>query len=237
MMVFTPPSKASVILIVVLSFTHFLGHSVCRVDLGGGHMGLAMLNTCGNPQTASCSELDDDWPDMGLACPIAKHDIPRHTLALMSATVIQIGHYKTVEKKDFPINECYTSKPNRTVSNYGFVSQGSFDMWFFAHDKCDCPPNHLPVCNDQASESDKCNLRTFTLCKVTKKAETCTPKHHEGWVPLPTIVDGKPVEEKNETMLEEQTKFDPTHRQQTIFYDISGAWWRLMEIWGVWGVI
>jgi hypothetical protein len=105
------------------------GLAGARVDLGGGHMGLAMARTsCSGAHRVACTELDDDWPDMGLACPLAHHDIPRHTLAMMSATIIQLGHYKPVPVDQFPSDQCYTTPPNATVSSYGFISQGSFDM-------------------------------------------------------------------------------------------------------------
>ncbi|MBW0466822.1 hypothetical protein O181_006537 [Austropuccinia psidii MF-1] len=162
-----------------------------RVDLGGGFIGLATGGTsCQSARGIACSELDDDWPDLGMSCPIARHDIPRHTIAMMSATLIQLGRYKSVKEQDFPIDECYTSKPNSTVRDYGFLSQGTFDMWFFAHDKCNCSSKQMPVCRAGASEAQKCNLRTFTLCKITKKEEICQPKHHAGWKPLSQIEEG-----------------------------------------------
>ncbi|CAH7686458.1 secreted protein [Phakopsora pachyrhizi] len=234
--------------LILLSTSTLFQLSLARVDLGGGHMGLAMTHTCKDPNTVSCTELDDDWPDLGLACPVAHHDIPKHTLGMMSATLIQLGRYKEVNKKDFPIDECYTTAPNSTVSSYGFISQGTFDMWFFAHDKCNCKPRVIPVCNDRATEDDKCNLRTFTLCKVTKKTEICSPKHHEGWQPISkskqkqsdanTSTD-KLNNDDQETDLSigEKYMFDPKYRKQTAFNSLTGSWWRLMEILGVWGAI
>ncbi|KAG0143990.1 hypothetical protein CROQUDRAFT_660520 [Cronartium quercuum f. sp. fusiforme G11] len=238
-----------------------------RVDLGGGHMGLAQVNTCPNqpPSSYSCTELDDDWPDQGLACPEADRDIPRHTLAIMSAMMIQLGKYKPVKKEEFPIDECYTSKPNSTVTDYGFISQGTFDMWLFAHDKCECKPGSLPVCNDQATETDKCNLRTFTLCKVTKKGTTCKPKHHAGWKPLPIIPDrlansdptspvdpdekppqsGSTLEVVSQSDLEQQLP-SIEQQQQTFnirdghsfsFMSLSAGWWKLLELLGIFGVL
>lgn len=96
-------------------------------------MGLAQANTCPIPPSYSCTELDDDWPDQGLACPEAHHDIPRHTLAIMSATMIQLGKYKPLQRSEFPVDECYTSTPNTTTSAFGFISQGTFDMCSYSN--------------------------------------------------------------------------------------------------------
>lgn len=116
----------------MLSFSLPLS-TYARVDLGGGHMGLAQANTCPIPPSYSCTELDDDWPDQGLACPEAHHDIPRHTLAIMSATMIQLGKYKPLQRSEFPVDECYTSTPNTTTSAFGFISQGTFDMCSYSN--------------------------------------------------------------------------------------------------------
>ncbi|KAA1095625.1 hypothetical protein PGTUg99_012028 [Puccinia graminis f. sp. tritici] len=234
------------------------GLAGARVDLGGGHMGLAMARTsCSGAYRVACTELDDDWPDMGLACPLAHHDIPRHTLAMMSATIIQLGHYKPVPVDQFPSHQCYTTPPNATVSSYGFISQGSFDMWFFAHDKCDCEEEQMPKCGISATEKEKCNLRTFTLCKVTKKTEICKPKHHPGWKPISdssgvrkATDQERAKEEKAEegstsspngtvAEAEKTIRFGPAHRQQPVlmFADLSSFWWRIMELLGFWGFI
>ncbi|KAH9463539.1 hypothetical protein MJO28_008293 [Puccinia striiformis f. sp. tritici] len=249
----------------VLVFAALAGLVGARVDLGGGYMGLAMAGTtCSGAHQVACTELGDDWPDMGLACPLAHHDIPRHTLAMMSATIIQLGHYKPVPIEEFPSDECYTTQPNGTVASYGFISQGSFDMWFFAHDKCNCEAEQMPKCGISATEEEKCNLRTFTLCKVTKKTETCKPKHHLGWKPISEssgfqrIEEGGETEQKdhqapknaggdngeqegkrNETVAgaERKVRFDPNHRQQPVFGDLSTFWWRIADLLGFWGAI
>lgn len=210
-------------------------------------MGLAMGGTtCPAADGISCTELDDDWPDMGLACPQAHHNIPRHTLAIMSATILQLGHYKSVPRDQFPVDECYTTAPNSTVSSYGFLSQGSFDMWFFAHDKCDCKPDQPLICHDRASEAEKCNLRTFTMCKVTKKTETCIPKHHPGWKPIGEKKiegEGHKEEEGGDQSSSTSSSFDPTHRQQTLFFfndtqtPLTGFWWSIAELLGFYGAV
>ncbi|EGF99812.1 uncharacterized protein MELLADRAFT_73322 [Melampsora larici-populina 98AG31] len=216
---------------------------ISRVDLGGGHMGLAQTDTCPKlPSSYSCTELDDDWPDQGLSCPEAHHDIPRHTLAIMSATMIQLGKYKPLQKSDFPVDECYTSAPNSTTTAFGFISQGTFDMWFFAHDKCDCEPGKLPQCNDRATEAQKCNLRTFTLCKVTKKGFTCKPKHHDGWKPLPAIEDKiQKTKEPTEIETEPETVFGQQQQSFNIHdrksFSFMSGWWKLLELLGIFGVI
>jgi len=238
-----------------------VGLAAGRTDLGGGHRGLAMAGTsCSGAHRVACTELDDDWPDMGLACPRAHHDIPRHTLAMMSATIIQLGHYKPVPEEEFPSHQCYTTPPNATTVSYGFLSQGSFDMWFFAHDKCTCQAEQMPQCGISATEEEKCNLRTFTLCKVTKKTEICQPKHHSGWKPIGATSgdDGVPGREgsngdeekegeedsnrRNGTAMDgEIRKFRfnaPTHRQQPLMSaDLSSFWWRIMQLLGFWGAI
>ncbi|MBW0480326.1 hypothetical protein O181_020041 [Austropuccinia psidii MF-1] len=214
----------------ILLSTDRIRQSDARVDLGGGYLGLAMgQTTCPTASAIACTELDDDWPDLGLSCPIANHDIPRHTLGMMSAMVIQLGHYKSVKKENFPIDECYTTKPNSTVSDYGFVSQGTFDMWFFAHDKCGCQENQAPLCHSRATEDEKCNLRTFTLCKVTKQDEICKPKHHKGWKPIFQIEDDHefiPFNPKDNRQIFTETQFM-----------FSNLWWNLMELLGFWGAI
>ncbi|KNZ51219.1 hypothetical protein VP01_4042g2 [Puccinia sorghi] len=200
--------------------------------------------SCSGAYRVACTELDDDWPDMGLACPRAHHDIPRHTLAMMSATIIQLGHYKSVPQEEFPSHQCYTSPPNDTTVSYGFLSQGSFDMWFFAHDKCTCQAEQMPQCGISATEEEKCNLRT----------------HHSGWKPIDATSgdDGvagregsngeeeKRVEEdshrRNGTAVDgEIRKFRfnaPTHRQQPLMSaDLSSFWWRIMQLLGFWGAI
>lgn len=241
-----PPSLIPTGGLVLAALAGLVG---ARVDLGGGHMGLAMAGTtCSGAHRVACTELGDDWPDMGLACPRAHHDIPRHTLAMMSATIIQLGHYKPVPVEQFPSHECYTTPPNATVASYGFISQGSFDMWFFAHDKCNCEAEQMPKCGISATEEEKCNLRTFTLCKVTKKTEICQPKHHPGWKPIsetPGVQKSggegaeKESERRNETVVEveQRFRFDPAHRQQAMFADVTSFWWRVMELWGFWGAI
>ncbi|PLW18009.1 hypothetical protein PCANC_07151 [Puccinia coronata f. sp. avenae] len=229
-----------------------------RVDLGGGHRGLAMAGTsCSGAHQIACTELDDDWPDMGLACPRAHHDIPRHTLAMMSATIIQLGHYKHIPPEQFPSHDCYTTPPNATTVGYGFISQGSFDMWFFAHDKCTCEAEQMPECGISATAEQKCNLRTFTLCKVTKKTEICEPKHHSGWKPIHeasgiTQAEGREGDKqvgedkeednslkRNDTMLRpgQKFRFNPSHRQQLVFPQLSNIWWSIMEFFGFWGAI
>ncbi|POW13335.1 hypothetical protein PSTT_03760 [Puccinia striiformis] len=110
---------------------------------------------------------------------------------MMSATIIQLGHYKPVPSRSSPAMSAIP--PSRTAQSLATASSARGRSIC-----CNCEAEQMPKCGISATEEEKCNLRTFTLCKVTKKTETCKPKHHPGWKPISESSGFQRIEEGGE---------------------------------------